>query len=69
MFNDDSMLQAIRGGLVKYQDLRVRQHLKMGRWVLVSFPRLYLCLPSRARTPAKMRALMDCLIEKRALLT
>ncbi|MGU5791213.1 hypothetical protein ACV1DW_00070 [Aeromonas hydrophila] len=65
MFNDDSMLQAIRG----WGWLRVRQHLKMGRWVLVSSPRLYLCLPSRARTPAKMRALMDCLIEKRALLT
>lgn len=51
MFNDGSMLQAMRGGQVKYQDLRVRQHLKMGRWVLSFFQRLYLCLPSRARRP------------------
>lgn len=78
VFNDDdSMLQAaLQGvGLVKHLDLRVRQHLSDGSLVRVlapwcpPFPGFYLYVPSRAQMPAKIRALMDFLIEKRALLS
>lgn len=61
-------------GLVKHLDLRVRQHLSDGSLVRVlapwcpPFPGFYLYVPSRAQMPAKIRALMDFLIEKRAQL-
>ncbi|WP_281706456.1 LysR substrate-binding domain-containing protein [Aeromonas taiwanensis] len=74
VFNDDdSMLQAaLQGvGLVKHLDLRVRQHLSDGSLERVlahwcpPFPGFYLYVPSRAQMPAKIRALMDFLVEKR----
>ncbi|MEL3919879.1 LysR family transcriptional regulator [Aeromonas enteropelogenes] len=74
VFNDDdSMLQAaLQGvGLVKHLDLRVRQYLSDGSLVRVlapwcpPFPGFYLYVPSRAQMPAKIRALMDFLVEKR----
>ncbi|MBE2210611.1 MAG: LysR family transcriptional regulator [Xanthomonadaceae bacterium] len=77
VFNDDaSMLQAaLQGvGLIKYLDLCVRQHLADGSLVRVlsdwcpPFPGFYLYVPSRAQMPAKMRALIDFLSEKRVAL-
>ncbi|HEX6591148.1 MAG TPA: LysR family transcriptional regulator [Moraxellaceae bacterium] len=77
VFNDDdSMLRAaLQGvGLVQHIDLCVRQHLDEGSLVRVlaswckPFPGFYLYVPSRAQLPAKTRALMDFLIEKRRLL-
>jgi DNA-binding transcriptional LysR family regulator len=74
VFNDDaSMLRAaLQGvGLIKYLDLCVRQHLADGSLVRVlsawcpPFPGFYLYVPSRAQMPAKMRALIDFLSEKR----
>lgn len=74
VFNDDdSMLRAaLQGvGLVQHIDLCVRQHLADGslRRVLAPwcppFPGFYLYVPSREQMPAKTRALMDFLIEKR----
>lgn len=74
VFNDDdSMLcAALQGvGLVQHIDLCVRQHLQAGRLVRVlanwcpPFPGFYLYVPSRAQMPAKLRALMDFLIEQR----
>lgn len=74
VFNDDeSMLQAaVRGvGLVQHIDLCVRQHLADGSLVRIlhpwcrPFPGFYLYLPSRAQMPAKIRALMDFLMEQR----
>ena len=77
VFNDDaSMLRAaLQGvGLIKYLDLCVRQHLADGSLVRVlsawcpPFPGFYLYVPSRAQMPAKMRALIDFLSEKRVAL-
>ncbi|WP_430461513.1 LysR family transcriptional regulator [Thalassolituus sp. LLYu03] len=77
IFNDDeNMLNAaLQGvGLIKYLDLNVKQQLADGRLVRVlapwckPFPGFYLYVPSRAQLPAKTRALMDFLIEKRELL-
>lgn len=77
VFNDDeSMLRAaLQGvGLVKHLDLCVRQHLASGALVRVlqpwcaPFPGFFLYVPSRAQMPAKIRALMDFLVEKRAAL-
>lgn len=74
VFNDDeNMLNAaLQGvGLIKYLDLCVRQQLADGRLVRVlapwcrPFPGFYLYIPSRAQMPAKIRALMDFLIERR----
>lgn len=74
MFNDDeNMLNAaLQGvGLIKYLDICVRQHLADGRLVRVlaawcrPFPGFYLYVPSRAQMPAKTRALMDFLIQRR----
>ncbi len=76
VFNDDeNMLNAaLQGvGVIKYLDICVRQHLAEGRLVRVlapwcrPFPGFYLYVPSRAQRPAKIRALMDFLIERRAL--
>lgn len=77
VFNDDeSMLKAaIQGvGLVKYLDICVREQLESGELVRVlqpwcpSFPGFYLYAPTRAQMPAKVRALIDFLLEKRSLL-
>lgn len=74
VFNDDEQMMsaALQGvGLVKYLDLCVRQHLADGRLVRVlapwcrPFPGFYLYVPSRAQMPAKLRALMDFLVERR----
>lgn len=78
VFNDDeNMLNAaLQGvGLIKYLDLCVRQQLADGRLVRVlapwcrPFPGFYLYIPSRAQMPAKIRALMDFLIERREQLS
>lgn len=77
VFNDDdSMLRAaVQGvGLVQHIDLCVRHHLADGSLVRVlrpwcrPFPGFYLYVLSRAQMPAKIRALMDFLIEQRAQL-
>ncbi|WP_322060044.1 LysR family transcriptional regulator [Paraburkholderia sp. J63] len=77
VFNDDdSMLcAAVQGvGLVQHIDLCVRHHLADGSLVRVlrpwcrPFPGFYLYVLSRAQMPAKIRALMDFLIEQRAQL-
>lgn len=77
VFNDDeNMLNAaLQGvGVIKYLDICVRQHLAEGRLVRVlapwcrPFPGFYLYVPSRAQLPAKIRALMDFLLEWRKLL-
>lgn len=77
VFNDDdSMLRAaLQGvGLVQHLDLGVRRHLADGSLVRVlapwcpPFPGFYLYVPSRAQMPAKIRALMDFLMEQRKLL-
>lgn len=74
VFNDDdSMLQAaLQGvGLIKYLDLCVLKHLREGSLVRAlrpwcrPFPGFYLYVPSRAQMPAKIRALMDFLVERR----
>lgn len=74
VFNDDeNMLNAaLQGvGLIKYLDICVREHLAEGRLVRVlaswcrPFPGFYLYVPSRAQMPAKTRALMDFLIERK----
>lgn len=74
VFNDDeNMLNAaVQGvGLIKYLDLCVRRHLADGRLVRVlapwcrPFPGFYLYVPSRSQMPARIRALMDFLIEQR----
>lgn len=78
VFNDDgSMLRAaLQGvGLVQHIDLCVRRHLVDGslRRVLAPwcppFPGFYLYVPSREQMPAKIRALIDFLVEKREQLT
>lgn len=74
VFNDDeNMLNAaLQGvGLIKYLDICVRQHLADGRLVRVlapwcrPFPGFYLYVSSRAQMPARIRVLMDFLIERR----
>lgn len=77
VFNDDeSMLRAaLQGvGLIKYLDVCVREELESGQLVRVlqpwcqSFPGFYLYAPTRAQMPARVRALIDFLVEKRSLL-
>ncbi|AWH29260.1 MULTISPECIES: LysR family transcriptional regulator [Stenotrophomonas] len=74
VFNDDdSMLRAaLQGvGLIRHIDLCVREQLASGALVRVlapwcrPFPGFFLYVPSRAQMPAKVRALMDFLIERR----
>lgn len=76
VFNDDeNMLNAaLQGvGVIKYLDICVRQHLAQGRLerVLVPwcrpFPGFYLYVSTRAQRPAKIRALVDFLSERRQL--
>ncbi|MBC9251575.1 transcriptional regulator [Pseudomonas alcaligenes] len=77
VFNDDeSMLRAaIQGvGLIKYLDICVSEQLASGELVRVlqpwcqAFPGFYLYAPTRAQMPAKVRVLIDFLVEKRSLL-
>jgi DNA-binding transcriptional LysR family regulator len=71
--DDDSMLRAaLQGvGLIQHMEISVRRHLQEGTLQRVlqdwcrSFPGAYLYVPSRAQMPARVRALMDFLIEKR----
>nr|WP_280531058.1 LysR family transcriptional regulator [Shinella yambaruensis] len=74
VFNDDEAMlnAAMQGvGLIKHLDLCVRQHLANGRLVRVlapwcrPFPGFYLYVPSRNQMPAKTRALIDFLVERR----
>ena len=74
VFNDDdSMLRgALQGiGLIQHIELCVRPHLADGSLVRVlapwcrPFPGFYLYVPSRAQMPARTRALMEFLVEKR----
>ncbi|MGC4011326.1 LysR substrate binding domain protein [compost metagenome] len=66
---------AVQGvGLIKYLDVCVREQLASGELVRVlqpwcqSFPGFYLYAPTRAQMPAKVRALIDFLVEKRGAL-
>jgi len=69
------MLQAaIQGvGVIKYLDICVREQLASGELVRVlqpwcpPFPGFYLYAPTRAQMPAKVRTLIDFLVEKRSL--
>ncbi|MCO5149721.1 MULTISPECIES: LysR family transcriptional regulator [unclassified Shinella] len=74
IFNDDdSMLRAaLQGvGLVQHLDLCVRPYLQDGSLVRVLLPwahprpSFFLYVPSRAQMPAKIRALVDFLVEQR----
>ncbi|AOS95672.1 HTH-type transcriptional regulator DmlR [Microbulbifer aggregans] len=74
VFNDDeSMLRAaLHGvGLIQHLDLCVQQYLAEGSLVRVlqswckPFPGFFLYVPSRAQMPAKIRALIDFLVEQR----
>ncbi|KAF1031879.1 MAG: HTH-type transcriptional regulator PgrR [Burkholderia lata] len=71
--DDDGMIRvALQGvGLIQHQDIALREHLAAGTLVRVldawckPFPGYYLYTPSREQMPAKVRALMDFLVEKR----
>ncbi|ALX16908.1 transcriptional regulator [Burkholderia cepacia JBK9] len=71
--DDDGMIRAaLQGiGLIQHQDVALREHLDAGTLVRVldrwckPFPGYYLYTPSREQMPAKVRALMDFLVEKR----
>lgn len=75
--DDDSTVRAaLEGvGLVQHMDFAVAKHLAEGTLVRVlkdwckPFPGFYLYVPSREQMPAKVRALMDFLIEKRELVS
>ncbi|WP_250459026.1 LysR family transcriptional regulator [Microbulbifer litoralis] len=74
VFNDDeSMLHAALNGVgvIKHLDLCVQQYLAEGSLVRVlqswckPFPGFFLYVPSRAQMPAKIRVLIDFLVEQR----
>lgn len=74
IFNDDENMikAALNGvGLMKHLDLCIEPHLNEGRLVKVledwsqSFPGFYLYVSSRENMPAKIRALIDFLLEQR----
>ncbi len=74
IFNDDENMikAALNGvGLMKHLDLCIQQHLNEGRLINVledwcqSFPGFYLYVSSRENMPAKIRALIDFLVEQR----
>lgn len=75
--NDDegTIRAALQGvGLIQHMEFVVRPQLDDGSLVRVlarwcqPFPGFYLYVPSREQMPAKVRALMDFLVEKRELL-
>ena len=61
-------------GLVQHIDITVREHLESGALVQVQtqrckpFAGFYIYAPTRAQMPAKVRALVDFLVEKREAL-
>lgn len=71
--DDDGMIRAaLQGvGLVQHLELALRPYLESGQLVRVlqpwckPFPGLYLYAPTRDKMPAKVRALIDFLVEKR----
>ncbi|WP_230960411.1 LysR substrate-binding domain-containing protein [Burkholderia pseudomultivorans] len=71
--DDNGMIRAaLQGiGLIQHQDIALREHLDAGTLVRVlapwckPFPGYYLYTPSHEQMPAKVRALMDFLVEKR----
>lgn len=70
--DEDMVCAALQGvGLVQHMEFAVRQHLSDGKLVRVlqpwckPFPGFYLYVPSREQMAAKVRALMDFLVEKR----
>ncbi|HMR30901.1 MAG TPA: LysR family transcriptional regulator [Geminicoccaceae bacterium] len=73
--SDDVMLTAaLQGvGLVMHMDFVVRQHIASGALVRVlqswcpPFAGFHLYLPTRDQMPAKLRALVDFLVEKRGV--
>lgn len=73
--DDEGMIRAaLQGvGLVQHLELALRPYLLEGRLVRVlqpwckPFPGLYLYAPTRDKMPAKVRALIDFLVEKREL--
>lgn len=74
--DDDGMVRAaLQGvGLVQHMSIAVQRYLQDGSLVRVlqdwckPFPGFYLYVPSRQQMPAKVRALMDFLVEKRDVL-
>ena len=74
--DDDAMIRAaLQGaGLVQHLDIAVHSYLDDGSLVRVlqswckPFAGFYLYMPSREHMPAKMRALVDFLVEKRELI-
>lgn len=74
--DDDAMLRAaLHGiGLVQHMELAVRPHVADGALIEVLrpwcalFAGFHLYVPTRAQMPAKMRALIDFLIEKREVM-
>ncbi|MFB9126514.1 LysR family transcriptional regulator [Paraburkholderia dipogonis] len=71
--DDDGMIRAaLQGvGLIQHIDIAVQQHLASGALVRVlqewckPFAGFYVYAPTRAQMPAKVRALIDFLVEKR----
>lgn len=71
--DDDGMIRAaLQGvGLIQHLDIAVRPYLEAGTLVRVlqswckPFAGFYLYMPSREHMPAKMRALVDFVVEKR----
>nr|WP_057924889.1 LysR family transcriptional regulator [Burkholderia ambifaria] len=71
--DDDGMIRAaLQGvGLIQHIDIAVQQHLDSGALVRVlqswckPFAGFYVYAPTRAQMPAKVRALIDFLVEKR----
>ncbi|AJG22405.1 LysR family transcriptional regulator [Cupriavidus basilensis] len=71
--DDDGMTRAaLQGaGLMQHIDIAVQQHLESGALVRVlqpwckPFAGFYIYAPTRAQMPAKVRALIDFLVEKR----
>ncbi len=72
--DDEAMIDAaLQGvGLVQHMDIALRRHLESGRLVPVlqdwsrPFPGFYIYAPSRDQMPAKVRALIDLLVEMRS---
>lgn len=75
--DDDGMIRAaLQGvGLIQHLEIAVRQHIAEGRLVRVlqpwckPFPGIYLYAPTREQMPAKVRALIDFLVEQREAMT
>lgn len=71
--DDDGMIRAALDGLglIQHIDIAVHPHLRNGRLVSVlgdwskPFPGFYLYVPSRQQMAARVRALIDFLVEKR----